>query len=44
MPAVQRALACGRPAVLHVVIDGVANARDVPGHEEYWTWYNDFLY
>ena len=43
-PAVQRALACGRPAVIHVVIDGVANARDVPGHEEYSTWYNDFLY
>jgi len=43
-PAVRRALACGRPAIIHVVIDGRANARDVPGHEEYSTWYNDFLY
>lgn len=43
-PAVRRALACGRAAVVHVVIDATANARDVPGHEEYSTWYNDFLY
>ncbi|MFV8819634.1 thiamine pyrophosphate-binding protein [Haliea sp. E17] len=43
-PAVQRALASGRPAVIQVPIDGAANARDVPGHEEYSTWYNDFWY
>lgn len=42
-PAVERALASGRPAVIHVPVDGAANARDVPGHEEYSTWYNDFL-
>lgn len=43
-PAVQRALASGRPAVIQVPIDPDANARDVPGHEEYSTWYNDFWY
>lgn len=42
--AVQRALDSGKPAVIHVPVDGQANARDVPGHEEYSTWYNDFLY
>ena len=43
-PAVERALASGKPAVVQVVIDPDANARDVPGHEEYSTWYNDFWY
>lgn len=43
-PAVQRALASGKPAVVQIVVDGDANARDVPGHEEYSTWYNDFFY
>ena len=43
-PAVKRALASGKPAVIQVPIDPVANARDVPGHEEYSTWYNDFWY
>jgi thiamine pyrophosphate-dependent acetolactate synthase large subunit-like protein len=43
-PAVLRALASGKPAVVQVVIDPDANARDVPGHEEYSTWYNDFWY
>jgi thiamine pyrophosphate-dependent acetolactate synthase large subunit-like protein len=43
-PAIARALASGKPAVVQVVIDPVANARDVPGHEEYSTWYNDFWY
>lgn len=43
-PAIARALASGKPAVVQVPIDGVANARDVPGHEEYSTWYNDFWY
>lgn len=42
-PAVQRALASGKPAVIQVPVDPVANARDVPGHEEYSTWYNDFF-
>jgi len=43
-PAIARALASGRPAVVQIVVDGDANARDVPGHEEYSTWYNDFWY
>ncbi len=42
-PAIARALASGKPAVVQVVIDGVANARDVPGHEEYKHWYTDFF-
>jgi thiamine pyrophosphate-dependent acetolactate synthase large subunit-like protein len=42
-PAIQRALASGRPAVIQVPIDGDANARDTPGHEEYATWYTDFF-
>lgn len=42
-PAIARALASGKPAVVQVPIDGVANARDVPGHEEYKTWYTDFF-
>lgn len=43
-PAIQRALASGKPAVIQVPVDAAANARDVPGHEEYSTWYNDFFY
>ena len=43
-PAIERARASGKPAVIHIPIDGTANARDVPGHEEYSTWYNDFWY
>jgi acetolactate synthase-1/2/3 large subunit len=42
-PAIARALASGKPAVIQVPVDGVANARDVPGHEEYSTWYTDFF-
>jgi acetolactate synthase I/II/III large subunit len=42
-PAIARALASGKPAVVQVVIDGTANARDVPGHEEYKHWYTDFF-
>jgi len=41
--AIERALASGKPAVVHVVIDPVANAADVPGHEEYKHWYTDFF-
>ena len=42
-PAIARALASGKPAVVQVPIDGAANARDVPGHEEYKHWYTDFF-
>lgn len=43
-PAIERALASGKPAVIQIPVDADANARDVPGHEEYSTWYNDFWY
>lgn len=42
-PAIQRALASGKPAVVQVVIDPIANARDTPGHGEYKDWYTDFF-
>jgi thiamine pyrophosphate-dependent acetolactate synthase large subunit-like protein len=42
-PAIARALASGKTAVVQVVIDGVANAADVPGHSEYKDWYSDFM-
>ena len=42
-PAIKRALASGKPAVVQVPINGVANAADVPGHDEYKTWYTDFF-
>ena len=42
-PAIARALASGKPGVVQVVIDPVANAADVPGHEEYKHWYTDFF-
>lgn len=40
-PAITRALASGKPAVVQVPIDGVANATEVPGHEEFKSWYAD---
>ena len=40
-PAVARALACGRPAVVQVAIDALANATEVPGFEEFASWYGD---
>jgi thiamine pyrophosphate-dependent acetolactate synthase large subunit-like protein len=42
-PAVQRALASGRPAVIHVPIDGVVNANGAPNYEEYKSWHGDFV-
>ena len=42
-PAIARAIASGKPAVIQVPVDADANARDVPGHEEYSTWYTDFF-
>jgi acetolactate synthase I/II/III large subunit len=39
--AVERALASGKPAVVQVPIDGVANATEVPGFEEFASWYGD---
>jgi acetolactate synthase I/II/III large subunit len=40
-PAVERALASGRPAVVQVPVDPKANADDVPGFDEFATWYGD---
>jgi len=40
-PAVARALACGGPAVIQVPIDALANATEVPGFEEFASWYGD---
>ncbi len=40
-PAVERALASGRPAVVQVPVDPKANADDVPGFEEFATWYGE---
>jgi thiamine pyrophosphate-dependent acetolactate synthase large subunit-like protein len=43
-PAVERALKAGRPAVVQVAIDGLANATEVPGFEEFASWYGDAGY
>lgn len=42
-PAVQRALASGRPAVVHVAIDAQANSSfaGIPGMSEFRTWYGE---
>jgi thiamine pyrophosphate-dependent acetolactate synthase large subunit-like protein len=41
VPAVQRALASGKPAVVQIPIDAKINAVEVPGFEEFATWYGD---
>ncbi len=41
-PAVERALATGRPAVIHVPIDPDANATEAPNYQEFKSWYTDF--
>jgi acetolactate synthase I/II/III large subunit len=41
-PAIGRALASGRPGVIQVPIDPVANAMDAPNYEEFKSWYTDF--
>ncbi len=43
-PAVERALASGKPAVIQVPIDGLANATQIPGFEEFASWYGDAGY
>jgi thiamine pyrophosphate-dependent acetolactate synthase large subunit-like protein len=40
-PAVQRALASGKPAVIHVPIDPLANATESPNYDEFKSWYED---
>lgn len=39
--AVEAALTSGRPAVVQVAIDSLANATEVPGFEEFASWYGD---
>ena len=41
-PAVEKAIASGKPTVIHVPIDPVANAMDAPNYEEFKSWYTDF--
>lgn len=40
-PAVQRALDSNKPAVVQVVMDGQANTTDMPGIEEFMSWYGE---
>ena len=40
-PAVQRALKSGKPAVVQVPIDDLANATQVPGFDEFASWYGE---
>ena len=40
-PAIERALASGRPAVVQIPVDPEVNALEVPGFEEFATWYGD---
>jgi thiamine pyrophosphate-dependent acetolactate synthase large subunit-like protein len=37
-PAIQRALASGKPAVIQVPVDENANATEAPNYEEYSSW------
>jgi thiamine pyrophosphate-dependent acetolactate synthase large subunit-like protein len=39
-PAIQRALASGKPAVIQVPVDPDANATEAPNYQEYSTWGN----
>lgn len=38
-PAIARAYASGRPGVIHVPIDPVANSTEMPNYQEFRTWY-----
>jgi len=40
-PAIERALASGRPAVVQIPINGEISAIEVPGFEEFATWYGE---
>ena len=37
-PAIERALASGKPAVIQIPVDPDANATDAPNYEEYSSW------
>jgi acetolactate synthase-1/2/3 large subunit len=38
-PAIQRAYASGKTAVIHVVVDPKANSEEMPSYDEFRTWY-----
>lgn len=38
-PAIKRAYASGRTAVIHVAVDPVANSEEMPSYDEFRTWY-----
>jgi thiamine pyrophosphate-dependent acetolactate synthase large subunit-like protein len=38
-PAIQRAYASGKTAVIHVCIDPKANSEEMPKYDEFRTWY-----
>ena len=38
-PAIERAFASGKTAVVHVCIDPKANSEEVPKYDEFRTWY-----
>jgi acetolactate synthase I/II/III large subunit len=38
-PAIERAFASGKPAVVHVCIDPKANSEEMPKYDEFRTWY-----
>jgi thiamine pyrophosphate-dependent acetolactate synthase large subunit-like protein len=38
-PAVKRAYASGKPAVVHVAVDPEANSEEMPSYAEFRTWY-----
>ena len=40
-PAVERALASGLPAVVQIPVNAEINSLEVPGFEEFATWYGD---
>jgi thiamine pyrophosphate-dependent acetolactate synthase large subunit-like protein len=40
-PAIERALASGRPAVVQIPVNGEISSLEVPGFEEFATWYGD---
>ncbi len=42
VPAIKRALASGKPAVIQVPIDEYVNAMDSPNYDEFKSWYTDF--
>ncbi|TQS43338.1 thiamine pyrophosphate-binding protein [Cryptosporangium phraense] len=38
-PAIKRAYASGKTAVIHVVVDPKANSEEMPSYDEFRTWY-----